>query len=155
MENSAFGYESERMQILRMVEQGQINAMEAAELLSALNSGKASQESLGDLTASQAEESLEMGEPVETPTQSPTKPTGSARWFRVKVTDLNTGRAKVTVNLPIGLVNWGMKIGARYSPEVPNLDFDELSQIIQSGAEGKLVDVIDEEDGEHVEIFVD
>ncbi|NTV83649.1 MAG: hypothetical protein HGA23_05040, partial [Bacteroidales bacterium] len=79
----------------------------------------------------------------------------SARWFRIRVTDVSSGRAKATINLPIGLVNWGMKIGARYAPEVEEFDFNELSQMLQSSAEGKLIDVIDEEDGEHVEIFID
>jgi hypothetical protein len=73
----------------------------------------------------------------------------------VRVTDLSSGRTKVTVNLPVGLVNWGMKIGARYAPEVSDFNFEELSQMINAEAEGKLIDVVDEEDGEHVEIFVD
>lgn len=144
--------DAERLRILRMVEEGKINATEAANMLSELNSPKSKTVENAPVT----------DEPILPKTvSSPTLPSGDAqtpdgpRWFRVRVTDLVSGRAKVTVNLPVGLVNWGMKIGARYAPEVGDIDFNELSQILKSGADGKLIDVMDEEDGEHVEIFVD
>lgn len=153
MKDTSFGSESERMQILRMVEQGQITANEAAQLLSAL--GANNPEPILNYETSHVEDRPLDDEPVGVAIESPIKLKTKPRFFRVKVTDLTTGRSKVTVNLPIGLVNWGMKIGARYSSDVPNIDFNELSDMIQNGAEGKLVDVIDEEDGEHVEIFLD
>jgi hypothetical protein len=52
-------------------------------------------------------------------------------------------------------MEWGMQIGAQFAPEVGDLDFEELKAMLQSGVEGKVVDVIDEEDGEHVEIFIE
>jgi hypothetical protein len=157
MNNTSF--EPERLRILQMVEEGKLNASEAAALLSSL--GKAPQAPAEPVeSAAAAPEApkawAEAGTPVEP--AAPVKPavTGNGpRWFRVRVTDMASGKTKVTVNLPIGLVNWGMKIGARYAPEVSEFDFNEFSQILQSGAEGKIVDVLDEEDGEHVEIFVD
>lgn len=154
MKDTSFGNESERMHILRMVEQGQITANEAAQLLSALGSNNVETAMNFETVKVEKAQPLDEGE-VKLAVESAVKTTAKPRFFRVKVTDLNTGRSKVTVNLPIGLVNWGMKIGARYSSDVPNIDFNELSDMIQAGAEGKLVDVIDEEDGEHVEIFLD
>jgi hypothetical protein len=71
------------------------------------------------------------------------------------VTDLSSGKNKVNVNIPMGLVNVAMKMGARFAPNVENVDYNELMQAIKSGASGKLVDVTDEEDGERVEIFVE
>jgi hypothetical protein len=68
------------------------------------------------------------------------------------VTDTRTGRAKATVNLPLGLVDAGLNIAAQY---VPGINFDDLAEAIKSGAEGKIIDVTDEEDGEHVEIYVE
>ena len=36
-----------------------------------------------------------------------------------------------------------------------HVNFDELVEAINEGAEGKIIDVLDEEDGEHVEIFIE
>lgn len=121
----------ERMKILNMIREGKISAEEGAKLLSAL----------GD---------------TEKPSRTPsTRTSGEPRWFRVRVTDLVNGKTKVSVNIPIGLMEWGMQIGAQFAPEVADLDFEQLKEMLQSGVEGKVVDVIDEEDGEHVEIFIE
>ena len=77
------------------------------------------------------------------------------RWLHVRVTSLETGKPKVNVNLPLAWVEMGMKIGARYSPEVAGFDVREIVEQIQAGADGKLVEVEDLVDGERVEIFVD
>ena len=123
--------DEERLQILKMIEGGQVTAEEGAKLLSAL----------GD---------------TEKPSRTPyTRPSGEPRWFRVRVTDLVNGKTKVSVNLPFGLMEWGMQIGAQFAPEVGDLDFEQLKEMLESGVEGKVVDVIDEEDGEHVEIFIE
>ena len=45
-----------------------------------------------------------------------------------------------------------MNIASQYAPGV---NFDELVKAINEGAEGKIIDVLDEEDGEHVEIFIE
>ena len=119
----------ERARILQMVSENKIDAQEAARLLAAMNAPSAS-----DV------------EPVRT---------GSARWFRVRVTDLGTGRTKVNVNLPLSLVKVGLRMGAHFAPEVEELDWDEVMQAIQDGAAGKLVEVEDMEDGEKVEVYVD
>jgi hypothetical protein len=55
----------------------------------------------------------------------------------------------------MGLMEWGLRIGAQFAPEVSNVNLEELGQVLRSGVEGKIIDVIDEEDGEHVEIFVE
>lgn len=118
----------ERMQILRMVEARQISAEEAAKLLSALDKA-------------------DKGEPAAS--------VGTARWFRVRVTDLRTGKNKANVNIPMGLVSVGIKMGARFAPNVEGLDMQELSRAIREGTQGKIVDVENEEDAERVEIFIE
>jgi hypothetical protein len=121
----------ERMKILTMIREGKISAEEGAKLLSAL----------GD---------------SEKPTRAQsTRASGEPRWFRVRVTDLVNGKTKVSVNIPFGLMEWGMQIGAQFAPEVADLDFEQLKEMLESGVGGKVVDVIDEEDGEHVEIFIE
>jgi hypothetical protein len=118
----------ERMQILRMLEARQISADEAAKLLAALDASAAG---TGSTESDQA------------------------KWFRVRVTDTQTGRSKVNVNIPMNLVNLGLKIGARFAPDMGRLDVDEVITAIRSGAQGRIVDVEDNEGGERVEIFVE
>ena len=122
----------ERARILQMVSENKIDAQEAARLLSALSN-----------TSPGAESRVE------------TVQAGQAKWFRVRVTDMATGRTKVNVNLPLSLVKVGLRVGARFSPEVEDLDWDELMVAIQEGAAGKLVEVEDMEDGEKVEVYVE
>jgi hypothetical protein len=114
-----------------MVSENKIDAQEAARLLAAMNASP------------------------QTSDRSETVRTGSARWFRVRVTDMDTGRTKVNVNLPLSLVKVGLRMGAHFAPEVEDLDWDELMAAIQEGANGKLVEVEDMEDGEKVEVYVD
>ena len=52
----------------------------------------------------------------------------------------------------MGLVDAGLNIASKYAPDIA---FDELVDEINAGAEGKIIDVYDEEDGEHVEIFIE
>ena len=80
----------------------------------------------------------------------------SGKWFRVRVTDLKTGKSKTNVKIPANLAEFGMKMAAKFAPaDVAGLDWDQILAAIQAGGEGKMVDVEDEEKGEHVEIFVE
>jgi len=120
----------ERMKILKMIDEGKITAEEGAKLLGTLGESRK--------TAPRKP----MSQPL----------AGGARWLKVRVTDMVTGKAKATVNLPLGLVDAGLNIASKYAPDVA---FDELVEAINAGAEGKVIDVYDEEDGEHVEIFIE
>lgn len=122
----------ERMQILKMIEEGKISAADGAELLRAL--GK------------------EKGGSASTPLKGGTS---NPRWFRVRVTDTLSGRNKVNVNIPFGLVNVGLKMGARFVPDMEDGKLQEMMAAIRSGQQGKVIDVTDEESGERVEIFVE
>ncbi len=80
----------------------------------------------------------------------------SAKSLRVRVTDLRTGKSKANVKIPMGMVNFGLKMGAKFAPaDLEGLDMNQISEAIQSGGTGKIVDVEDEEKGEHVEVFVE
>jgi len=122
----------ERLQILKMIEEGKISAVEGAELLRALDT---------------ISDKMQAREPL--------KGASAPRWFRVRVTDTTTGRNKVNINIPMGLVNVGMKMGARFAPEIEGHRLDELLEAVKGGQTGKVIDVTDEEDGERVEIFVE
>jgi hypothetical protein len=116
----------ERMQILQMLANGKVSAEEAAKLLKALEEGSR-------------------------PKPPPTQP----RWFKVRITDLTTGKEKVNISIPMSLVNVGIKMGARFAPEVEGINFEEVLSSVREGAYGRLVDVTDEEGGERVEIYVE
>jgi hypothetical protein len=118
----------ERMKILKMIEEGKVSAEEGAKLLAALASAN---RPLGGLSAS------------------------GAKWLRVRVTETTTGRSKATVQIPISLMEAGMKIGAHFAPEIDGVNMDQLMEALRSGMTGKIIDVTDDEDGEHVEIFVE
>lgn len=119
----------ERLKILKMIEEGKITAEEGAKLLAALAQSR---------------------KPERKPI--PRGPGGGTRWLLVRVTETSTGKTKATVKLPLGLVDAGLKIASQYAPDIA---FDELMAAINEGAEGKIIDVIDEEDGEHVEISIE
>jgi hypothetical protein len=61
----------------------------------------------------------------------------------VRVTDLASGRNKVNINIPMSLVNVGLKMGARFAPDIEGINFDEIVAAIKSGSQGKIVDVPD------------
>lgn len=75
--------------------------------------------------------------------------------MRVRVTDLTTGQRKVDINMPWSLVSVGMSMGARFTPPDLNIDMEQVMAQLDAGGEGKVMDVVDEEDNERVEIFVE
>lgn len=77
-----------------------------------------------------------------------------ARLLRVRVTDLN-GRPKVNVTIPVGLINVGLRLGARLGPQLSDTALRELLRSIERGATGRLFEWQDLEEGERIEIFVD
>jgi hypothetical protein len=109
-----------------MLQEGKITADEANRLLSAL----------GQSTRAQA-----------------TVTRRSANHLRVQVTDLNSGAVKVKVNLPMSIVNMGIKLGARFIPSHVDIDMDEIVDAINDGQVGKIVEVEDE--GERVEVWIE
>ena len=121
----------ERMKILKMIEEGKLSAEEGTKLLAALRDKR-----------------------VPTTPRPPMMP-GGPRWLRIRVTDTRTGRSKASVQIPLALVDAGLKIGAHFAPEVEGVDMSNVMEAVRTGVTGKIIDVTDEEDGEHVEIYVE
>jgi hypothetical protein len=124
----------ERMKILKLIEEGKISADEGAKLLAALSDSNRG---------------------IPTPPRPPGMGGGPARWLRIRVTDIRTGRSRASVQIPLALVDAGMKIGAHFAPEVEGVDMSNVMEALRMGVTGKIIDVTDEQDGEHVEIFVE
>jgi hypothetical protein len=120
----------ERMKILKMIEEGKLSAEEGTKLLAALSVKRPS---------------------VPRPPGMP----GSARMLRIRVTDMRTGRSKASVQIPLALVDAGMKIGAHFAPEVEGVDMSNVMEAMRSGVTGKIIDVTNDEGGEHVEIYIE
>ena len=132
----------ERLKILTLLQEGKITADQAARLLEALE------------TAS----TVKAGTRPTPPTMPPFPPaqSGSGRWLRVRVTDTDTGKTRVNIRMPLSLVRSGIKMGARFvSPEIEGLDENTLMEFVSSGEVGQIIDVYDEEDGEHVEVYIE
>jgi hypothetical protein len=136
----------ERMTILKMIEENKITAEQGAQLLGVL--GKPGE--VIPPTPQPPAPPKDMPLPI---SKSPLST--NVRRFRVLVTDVATGKNKVSVTLPMGLVRWGLHTGARYSSELQDIDLNELADLLESGVDGPLIDVVDEEDGEHVQIFIE
>jgi hypothetical protein len=130
----------ERLKVLKMVQDGKITPEMAAELLKSLDAST---------------------KKIPTPPIPPEEPRmpfpggSGGRFFRVKVTDTDSGRARVNVRLPLGMVNAGIRMGMRFSPEVEGLDAAKLAEALASGQTGQIMDIYDDEDGEHIEVYIE
>jgi hypothetical protein len=71
------------------------------------------------------------------------------------VTDRASGKLKVNVNIPVGLVDVGLKMGARFAPEMNGMDLSAIQAAIRGGMQGRIIEVEDEADNERVEVFVE
>ena len=135
----------ERMKILQMIQEGKISAEDGAKLLAAL----------GSSARPTAPPGFGPGRPRRPGVPTPPVP-GAPRWLRVRVTDMKTGKTKVNVNLPLRLVDAGLNIAGHF---VEDIDFEDVSASIRAALDenmiGKIIDVVEGEDGEHVEIFIE
>jgi hypothetical protein len=122
----------ERLKILNMIAEGKISAEEGAQLLNALKGS-------GNRGGS----------------ASPSPEGTESRYLRIRIHNEKTGREQVNVNVPLHLVNVAMRMGARFAPEMEGMDIEEVLEAIRQGARGKIIEVTDDEQGEHVEIFVE
>jgi hypothetical protein len=133
-----------RKEVLEMLSRGEIDVTRATELLNQ----PPEPEPVPEKTAPEAA-------PVpRAPTQELAR--SKRRWLHIHVSDLETGKNRVRVNVPLGLVNFGLKVGARFTNEVDNDMIDDvLDALHDEELTGTLVEVEDVDDNERVHIFVD
>jgi hypothetical protein len=116
----------EKDRVLKLLEEKKITAEEAARLLDAINHGDG-----GDRRN---------------------------RFLKVRVFDKNSQQAKVNVTLPIGLVRLGMNFmpeSAKAKIEEQEIDMKLITEALEKGITGKIVDVDNEEKGQHVEVWLE
>lgn len=126
---------SEKLTILKMVEDGKITVEEASKLLDSIEGKK---EELSIISKTEGR---------------------TAKWLKIRVVEAEEG-TKVNVNVPIALIDFAFKIAKASDSDFDvklgnlNVDIDDIIKMIQEGAEGKIVD-IESDDGTKVEIVVE
>lgn len=121
----------ERRKVLQMVEEGKLSPEDGARLLTALGQAEAPEV-----------------EPAVSPTISGD---ANGRTLRVRVSNVITGKQKVAVNIPLGLVDFGL----RFVPANDKFDAEALRNAIHNGMTGRIVEVMDDEKGERVEVYIE
>lgn len=105
------------------------------------------------------DEALKLLEALEPPRPSEEVPQTRPKWLRVRVTEANKEKPKVMLNLPIGIVDWALKVGNKFigmgAVDLNGVDLEELRRAITTGMRGKILDVTDEDSNEHVEIEIE
>jgi len=125
----------ERLQVLRMIDEGKITPEEGFQLLKVLT-------------------------PVET---EPARAHPNARAFeilkgklvRLQVMDLASGRSKATASVPLRLLEVGLRVASHYVPGLKDLNSDDLLEALAEGETGRIIEVIDEEKQVRVEVLIE
>ncbi len=129
--------QEEIKKVLELLEEGKITKEEAVELIKAIKSS--------DISGEKIDES---------------KISNGKRTFRVLVT--KDGKKEVEVSIPFGIVKFGLAIAKKMGKnsldingkEIP-IDIDKLSEVLKDpNFKGKIVDISDKEDNEHVEVEI-
>jgi hypothetical protein len=127
--------DQEKMKVLQMVEEKKITAAEAAKLLDALD----------EYTGPREEPRVNRG-------------ALKGQLLKVKVSDLDTGRARVNLRLPVGIAH----IITSLIPdqelkrmEDQGIKVNAIMEAINSNTVGKIFDVEDEVRRAHVEISIE
>jgi hypothetical protein len=165
---------AERFKILQLLADGKINAEQTAELLAALEGNADAVAEATDMPEAADVEDLksaesddfpddttinivESDEAGEHPTRISFKEIDNngkkPRWLRIRVADTTNDQRKVKIDIPLGLIKFGMKIGRRFSPDIEGVEWSEIEEMVELAQTGFLVNVEDED--EHVQIYVE
>jgi hypothetical protein len=75
--------------------------------------------------------------------------------LRVKITDADSGAAKLSINIPLSLVEVGIGMGARFAPHLNDTAFERVTGAVREGSVGKVLDIFDDASREQVEIWIE
>ncbi len=160
--------EDRRKEVLDLLARGKISIDEAVELLDqplddasddAPDDAKKSKKSIDEITLKievEEEEVADSGKEVaieEIPAKVETGEDVIPRWLRISVSDLETGKSKVAVNIPFGMVKFGLGMAQIFSPKEYSANLEQVSSMLDGAGDGLLVDVQDAESNEHVRIY--
>ena len=117
--------QTERAEILQMIENGQVSAEQAIEMLSPAQETPASEET----------------------TLQDTQP---RRYLHIRVTNLETGKNKVNVNLPLQWMKLGWTLCSRFMPEL-----EDMEELMSPLDKDNPIPIIEVENRERVEIYIE
>ncbi|MBE7513985.1 MAG: hypothetical protein HS103_14375 [Anaerolineales bacterium] len=75
------------------------------------------------------------------------------RYLRIRVE--KNAHEVVKIKVPLGMVTAGVRFGARFFPDFPHTDWDEVLRRVEGGDSVTLVEVDDDHDGDRVRIYVE
>jgi hypothetical protein len=78
-----------------------------------------------------------------------------SQFLVVRVNRLHDQQPRVNVRIPLQWVELGLSLGARYAPELDELDFQQIIEGIHEVSEGTIVEVEDIEDDQHVVVCIE
>lgn len=78
-----------------------------------------------------------------------------SQFLIVRVNRLHDHQPRVNVRIPLQWVELGLSLGARYAPELDELDFQQIIAGIHDVNEGTIVEVEDVEDDQHVVVCIE
>jgi hypothetical protein len=125
----------ERLQVLKMIQEGIITPEEGARLLAAM----------GDRTPTPPKPPKAPEAPVRE------RPVYNPRWLRIKISDKRNESTKVNITIPLPLLDWGLRI----AEESAGVNLSAVREVIRNGAEGKIIEVEDSASEGRVEISVE
>lgn len=79
----------------------------------------------------------------------------AAQWLRVRITHLETGRQRVSLNVPMSWIEPALKLGGRFEPALAGLEWGALLSALRQGPQGQVLTVENLEDNERIEIYVE
>lgn len=120
--------DDERLRVLKMVEEGQVTAEEAAKLLDALEASPPARRRVPATAV-----------------------------LRIRVVEAATGQLQTTVNVPLAvaqaLAQVGSRVAALWAPQLGDFDLPKVLEAVQAGQPGRLVEWT--EGGRRVEILIE
>jgi hypothetical protein len=121
----------ERDRILSMIEADQISAIQAAQLLDALESTE--------------------------PLHTQPAPRAHERILRIRATSPGSRQQKVhfSASIPVQLLRLSLRLGSHILPQLSSGVLEDILRFTENGVTGRLLDLQDLEQGERLEIFVE
>jgi hypothetical protein len=129
----------EYMRILKMIEEGKLSAEEGAELIKALGSDPSADGNGTEVGYLKKKSSLK------------------GKKLRILVTDVDTGKDKVNIRIPMRLAKLAEKMvpgEAKAQMREQGIDLSEILTSIDELSDGPLVDIDADDDKDHVRISI-
>jgi hypothetical protein len=140
--------------VLKLLEDGKITADQAEDLINAITKATKSQDQWIDLNETPDSRGMDSD-------SAPAAPGKKPSWLYVMVDSMEGGRKNVRVRIPVKMARWALKfipksaqtqIKEKHGEEI---DLAALAEMIDELPVGEdIVNVIDEEKGERVRIFL-